>query len=83
MRQTPQALDSPLFVADLGKWIGPHNKLVLMDGRRQRTLIINRREGLELNGLWLSGTRWFNASHFDTAPRQPLPRHRTEQLEFL
>ncbi|MGQ0658236.1 MAG: hypothetical protein ACT4NU_09105 [Chromatiales bacterium] len=74
---------NPLFLDELKRRIGPENRLVLMDGRRQRTVIVNKESGTELKGLWLSNIRWFDASRFGLGP-PPMPpvRLRLRGLAF-
>jgi hypothetical protein len=78
LRHNPDLLHSPDFQALLKTWIGPDNRLVFMDARRQRTVIVNREHGVEFQGLWLSNTRWFDAGRFglpqqERVPVEPLP----------
>src|SRR5690606_13737611 len=64
LQRRPEQLHEPFFqdfVISLG---GEHNKFVFMDARERRTVVINREKGFEIDGLWLSNTRWFDATRF-------------------
>jgi len=65
LRHRPEALHETGFQNLVRAWVGQNNKVVFMDARSNRTVIINREHGVEVNGLWLSNTRWFDASKFD------------------
>jgi predicted glutamine amidotransferase len=69
LRNNPDLLYSQGFQKLLKAWIGPNNRFVFMDARRQKTVIVNREHGVEFRGLWLSNTRWFDAARFGL-PRQ-------------
>lgn len=64
LRHNPDLLHSHDFQTLLKTWIGPDNRLVFMDARRRKTVIVNREHGAEFQGLWLSNTRWFDAARF-------------------
>jgi hypothetical protein len=45
-----------------------------MDAATQKTVVINREQGFEIDGLWLSNLRWFDTSKFDwQQSRMPMP----------
>lgn len=53
----------------------PQNKLAVLDAAQRRIVIFNRDHGVELDGLWLSNTRWIDGAHFPLAsPPQPQAR---------
>lgn len=68
LRNRPQLLHDRFFHSMVSSWCGPHNRFVFVDAATQQTVIINREKGFEVEGLWLSNTRWFDASHFDWHP---------------
>lgn len=69
LRNNPQLLYERFFQQMIESWCGPNNRFVFLDNRLQRTVIINRQLGFEVNGVWLSNTRWFDRSQFDWVPR--------------
>jgi hypothetical protein len=64
----PELLYDRFFQELVSNWCGPHNRFVFVDGASQQTVIVNRELGFELDGLWLSNTRWFDASRFNWHP---------------
>jgi hypothetical protein len=44
----------------LNQWLGPKNRLVILDAEEQRIELLNRADGVEWKGLWLSNSRWLN-----------------------
>lgn len=64
LQKSPEVLHSRAFQAHLKNRIGMDNRLIFMDARQGKTVIINRELGIEYKGLWLSNTRWFDAEHF-------------------
>jgi len=64
LARRPELLHDEFFQELVTTWCGPHNKFVFMDGESHRTVIVNRAGGVEVEGLWLSNTRWFDASRF-------------------
>lgn len=64
LRKRPQLLHERFFHEFVTSWCGPHNKFVFMDAAEGKTVVINRAGGVEIEGLWLSSTRWFDASKF-------------------
>lgn len=65
LRHRPLTLYETAFHDLIKAWAGPSNKFVFMDSARNQTVIINRDYGFEIEGLWLSNTRWFDASKFE------------------
>lgn len=61
------------FLQVLGLCLRPENKLALLDVARRRIAIINREDGAEFEGLWLSNTRWID--------RRQLPLGHTPQAQ--
>jgi hypothetical protein len=80
----PQVLYGRTFQSLLAGIAGPANKFVFMDAGQQRTVIVNRDHGVELDGLWLSNGRWFDAPRFGVSlqgTRGPWPT--LSRLSFL
>jgi hypothetical protein len=74
LRNRPELLYERFFHELITSWCGPHNKFVFMDGATQKTVVINREQGFEIDGLWLSNLRWFDTSKFDwQQSRMPMP----------
>lgn len=65
LKHRPEALHEAGFQNLVRAWTGPNNQFVFMDARTGKTVIINREQGVEIDGLWLSSTRWFDASQFE------------------
>lgn len=77
----PQALHEWAFQTFLKAWIGPLNKLVFMDALSRSTVILHKEHGVDLDGLWLSNTRWFEAERFGLkSPKQA--QYKVSQLSF-
>ena len=80
LRRRPELLYERRFHDLILSWAGEHNRFVFMDAIQRRVVIVNREAGFELDGIWLSNTRWFDASRFDwyrrmqpvEAPRRPI-----------
>ncbi|MES3007407.1 MAG: class II glutamine amidotransferase [Pseudomonadota bacterium] len=64
LKRRPELLHDRFFQELVMTWCGPHNKFVFMDAVSGKTVIVNREKGFEIDGLWLSNTRWFDASRF-------------------
>lgn len=64
LSQRPQLLYDSFFQSLVTNCCGPHNKFVFMDGMQCRSVIVNRESGFEVEGFWLSNTRWFDAARF-------------------
>lgn len=65
--------------------VGPENKLALFDFAAQRFVLINQEYGAELDGLWLSSTRWIDHRLLPLADT-PQPQERSflpEEVHFL
>ena len=73
LSRRPALLEDPTFQRMLEAAAGPQNRLVLVDLRRRRTVIINREAGVQHEGLWLSNSRWFDPRVLGrrAAPREP------------
>jgi hypothetical protein len=65
LSKRPELLHDRFFHELVTTWCGPHNKFVFMDAASQKTVVINREQGFEIEGLWLSNLRWFDISKFD------------------
>lgn len=68
LRRRPGLLHEQSFSELLLAWAGPNNRFVFVDTRARRTVIVNREAGFELDGIWLSNLRWFDASRFAWHP---------------
>lgn len=82
LSRRPALMYDPGFGDLLAAWAGPHNRFVLMDARLGRTRIINREAGMEVNGLWLSNSRWFDGSRFPWYRRDETPAVSGAALSF-
>lgn len=56
----------------------PENKLALLDYPERRIILINQQYGAELDGLWLSSTRWIDRRLLPLATT-PQPQERSYQ----
>lgn len=81
----PGLLRDYAFVRLLELVLRPENKLALLDERLRRIVLFNREHGAELEGLWLSNTRWIDRAQFPLAtPPQPQERSwAPDALDFL
>lgn len=57
LRADHDRLHDPGFQRFLSEWVGPDNKLVVVDALRHKSVFVNRERGLEYQGLWLSNDR--------------------------
>ncbi|MES2626897.1 MAG: hypothetical protein V4628_16545 [Pseudomonadota bacterium] len=81
LRNRPELLHDRFFHELVTSWCGPQNKFVFMDAKSQKTVVINREQGFEIEGLWLSNLRWFDISKFNwIQPRIPLATHGPQAL---
>lgn len=63
----------------------PENKLALLDYPERRIILINQAHGAELDGLWLSSTRWIDQRLLPLATT-PQPQERSyepSEVRFL
>ncbi|MES2488201.1 MAG: class II glutamine amidotransferase [Pseudomonadota bacterium] len=63
----------------------PENKLALLDYPARRIILINQEHGAELDGLWLSSTRWIDRRLLPLGTT-PQPQERTyepSEVRFL
>ncbi len=72
LRNRPELLYDRFFQDLVSSFGGANNRFVFVDGAKRQTLIINREQGFELDGVWLSNTRWFDASRFNWHPARSL-----------
>jgi hypothetical protein len=72
LTKRPELLHDQFFHELVINWCGIHNKFIFIDRRTRQMVIVNREAGFELNGLWLSNTRWFDASRFNWHPARSL-----------
>ncbi len=72
LRNRPELLYDRFFHDLVRSWCGPHNRFVFVDGAKRQTVIVNREQGFEFDGLWLSNTRWFDASRFTWHPARSM-----------
>lgn len=68
LRKRPELLRDTFFHELVTTWCGPQNRFLFVDSAARQVVIINREQGFELDGVWLSNTRWFDASRFDWHP---------------
>ncbi len=81
----PGLLSDYAFVRLLELGLRAENKLALLDERLRRIVLVNRGHGAELEGLWLSNTRWIDRARFPLAST-PQPQERSwspQEIEFL
>lgn len=81
----PGVLSDRGFLRMMELGLRPENKLALLDRRLRRIVLLNREHGVELDGLWLSSTRWIDRERFPlTHAPQPQERsHAPERVHFL
>lgn len=81
----PGLLSDYAFVQILEHGLKPENKLALLDQRLRRIVLVNRQHGVEVDGLWISNTRWLDGRLYPLAqPLQPQERsYAADQLRFL
>jgi hypothetical protein len=72
LRNRPELLYDRFFQDLVSNWCGAHNRFVFVDSAKRQTVIVNREQGFELDGLWLSNTRWFDASRFNWHPARSM-----------
>lgn len=85
VQRHPGLLSDYAFLQILEHGLRGENKLALLDQRLRRIVLINRHHGVELDGLWLSNTRWIDARLFPLAqPLQPQEwRPKPDELRFV
>jgi len=64
LSRRPALLHDRFFHDMVLSWCGPQNRFVFMDAGTGKTVIVNRDKGFDVDGLWVSNTRWFDASKF-------------------
>lgn len=81
----PGLLSDYAFIQILEHGLRAENKLALFDQRLRRIVLVNRAYGVELDGLWLSNTRWLDGRRFPLArPLQPQERqYGADELSFV
>ncbi|SER11922.1 Glutamine amidotransferases class-II [Solimonas aquatica] len=67
VQRYPGLLSDPAFLPILEHGLRSENKLALLDLQQRRIVLVNRHHGAELDGLWLSNTRWIDARLFPLA----------------
>lgn len=80
-RHRPLFLDNA-FHALLEVGLRPENKLALLDQSSRRIVLLNRAHGAELEGLWLSSTRWVDRRLLPLA-NAPQPQERSFEAGAL
>lgn len=63
----------------------PENKLALLDYPERRIILINQAHGAELDGLWLSSTRWIDRRllALSTTPQPQERSYKPSEVRFL
>jgi len=81
----PGLLSDYSFIQILEHGLRAENKLALLDQRLRRIVLVNRDHGVELDGLWLSNTRWIDRKLFPLSrPLQPQEQgFEADQLRFV
>ncbi len=82
LQNRPELLHDRFFHSMVKSWCGPNNRFVFVDAATQQTVIINREQGFEIDGLWLSNTRWFDASRFAWHPARATATERGPHATF-
>lgn len=78
-------LSDPAFLQLLELGLKAENKLALLHEATREIVLVNWQHGAELDGLWLSSTRWIDRRRFPLA-HAPQPQERvysTGDLTFL
>lgn len=75
-------LSDRAFLQILEFGLRAENKLALLDQHQKRIAIINRQYGVELDGLWLSNTRWVDRALFPLSVT-PQPQERSYRASEL
>ena len=81
----PGLLSDYAFVQILEHGLKPENKLALLDQRLRRIVLVNRAHGVEVDGLWISNTRWLDRKLYPLAqPLQPQEQqYGAHELRFV
>lgn len=82
LRNREEQLYDRFFQELVSTWCGPHNRFIFVDGAQRQTVIVNREKGFEIDGLWLSNTRWFDASRFNWHPARSMAELKGPQAIF-
>lgn len=75
LRQPDVALDRS-FLKIFEQSLGPANRVVLLSRQGKRIDILNAEQGINYQGLWLSGTRWIDQTLLEI-PGAPQPQRRS------
>lgn len=51
----------------LTQWLGPKNRLVMLDEQDRRVEVLTPEHGIQWQGLWLSNSRWLDREAFGIA----------------
>ncbi len=80
----PGLLSDHGFVRVLELGLKPQNKIALLDRAQRRIVLINRAHGAELEGLWLSSTRWIDRKLFPLhdAPQPQARGYSADEVNF-
>lgn len=71
----PGLLSDRSFLKIIEMAVRPENKMALLDAKTRRIALLNQEHGAELDGLWLSSTRWIDRERFPlTLAPQPQER---------
>ncbi|MGH8446221.1 MAG: class II glutamine amidotransferase [Solimonas sp.] len=81
----PGLLSDYAFIQVLEHGLRAENKLALLDQRLRRIVLVNRAHGVEVDGLWISNTRWLDRKLFPLAqPLQPQEtQYGAQELRFV
>lgn len=85
VRRDAALLDEPGMHALLELALGANNRAALLNAATRRIHIFNRRAGVDIDGLWISNTRWIDQRLF-VLPQAPHPQERspsTRNLVFI
>ncbi len=75
LRHPDLALDRA-FLRIFEQSLGPSNRVVLLSRQAKRIDILNAAQGIDYEGLWLSGTRWIDREILEI-PHAPQPQRRS------
>lgn len=83
LRHRPDVLHEPSFQELIKCWAGQNNRFIFMDARHRKTVIINQEAGRQIDALWISNTRWFDASRFDWYRNEKPSAVTRQKMEFF
>lgn len=67
LSQRRRLIHDRAFRRILTQWLGPKNRLVVLDEQERRVEVLTPELGVQWQGLWLSNSRWLDRSQFGIA----------------